>query len=517
MTNPATPDSEPASVTDLADFKARLRAATTDQATPDQVRALLGEPGAPIREFLDAPLKALPLLTPPDAPVQLRLRVELLESHPPIWRQLTLPSDMELDVVHEVMQTAFGWTDSHLHRFALPDDPYAHQTQGILTPFDVAEGDDGVLESELRLDQLLAREGDSLLYTYDFGDEWNHLITVDAVAPLLAEDSMVRCIDGRRSGAAEDVGGVRGWEQLLAVAAGTIDPDYPEQLEVALDMGLRGFVDEVDLAGINRGLDRLAGSGEALDWLHGLAAGSPSNPLATLVAAVGPEAQLHLAGYLAAARAEVFAPIDLAEAEAATWAIRTFLDQVGDGIRLTSAGFLPPARVRALMQELDTDKIWRDGANRESQTYPLLVLREAVTRMGLVRKLRGDLLLTKRGEHLRTAPIELWQHVAERLPLERDECGRDCAVLLLMLVAADEAGSWERVRESLDLLSSMVGWSFGGRGRYGNDAALSTAAETRSVLGWVGTGSLLPGGTVARGLASTPARRLAQAALASWG
>ncbi|WP_255411359.1 hypothetical protein [Cryobacterium sp. Y50] len=39
--------------------------------------------------------------------------------------------------------------------------------------------------------------------------------------------------------------------------------------------------------------------------------------------------------------------------------IQTFLGNVGGGIRLTGAGYLPPARVRALMDELDTEKIWR--------------------------------------------------------------------------------------------------------------------------------------------------------------
>ncbi|WP_130178730.1 plasmid pRiA4b ORF-3 family protein [Cryobacterium sp. SO1] len=518
MTNPANPDSEPANVTDFADFKARFDAATSGAGSEDLIRALMGEPGAGVRGFLDAPLKPLPLLTPPETPVQFRLRVALAGSHPPIWRRLTMPSHLTLDVLHDVLQTAFGWTDSHLHRFSLSADPFARATQGILTSFDVEEGDEGVLESELRLDQLLAKKGASLHYTYDFGDGWNHTIKVEAVAPLAAEDAAVRCIDGRRRGAAEDVGGIDGWEQLLAVAAGTVAPNYPEQLEVALDMGLRGFVDEIDLAEINRGLDRLAGSADALDWLGGLtgAAGTPS-PLAGLFANVGPDAQRHLAGYLASARAAESSPIDVAEAEAATAVIRTFLGQVGDGIRLTSAGYLPPARVQALMRELDTEKIWRGGANRESQTYPLFILREAVTRLGLVRKLRGDLVLTKRGAQLRTAPVQLWQHVAERLPLERDAWGRDCGLLLLMLVAADEAGSWEHTRESLDLLSSMVGWSFGGRGRYGNDAALSEAAETRSVLGWAATGSLLPArGTAARGLDSAAARRLAQAALTSW-
>ncbi|MGO4690578.1 hypothetical protein AB4Y94_07310 [Glaciibacter sp. 2TAF33] len=86
-----------------------------------------------------------------------------------------------------------------------------------------------------------------------------------------------------------------------------------------------------------------------------------------------------------------------------------------------------------------------------------------------------------------------------------------------MLVAAGEAGSWGRIRESLDLLTALVGWSFGGRGGYGNDSALSDASETRAVLGWVGMRTLLPPhGSAARGLETDAARRLARAALTTW-
>jgi len=49
--------------------------------------------------------------------VTYRVRVELEETSPPLWRQLELASDLYLDEVHDVIQAAFGWTDSHLHRF----------------------------------------------------------------------------------------------------------------------------------------------------------------------------------------------------------------------------------------------------------------------------------------------------------------------------------------------------------------------------------------------------------------
>ncbi len=71
------------------------------------------------------------------------------------------------------------------------------------------------------------------------------------------------------------------------------------------------------------------------------------------------------------------------------------LDRVGDeGIRLTGAGYLPPAHVEAAATELGLLEDWIGKGNRESQTLPVLHLRETATKMGLLRKHRGMLLLT---------------------------------------------------------------------------------------------------------------------------
>ncbi len=53
------------------------------------------------------------------------------------------------------------------------------------------------------------------------------------------------------------------------------------------------------------------------------------------------------------------------------------LDRVGDeGIRLTGAGYLPPAHVEAAATELGLLEDWMGKGNRETQTLPVLHLRE---------------------------------------------------------------------------------------------------------------------------------------------
>ncbi|TFD11037.1 plasmid pRiA4b ORF-3 family protein [Cryobacterium sp. TMT1-2-2] len=503
--------SDPDNITDLAAFRAQAAyriAADDHDASVQSVPTDLS--------WGDRGTKPLPLHPVTAGPTQFRLRVDLVGTTSPLWRKLVVPAHLTLDVLHDVLQVAFGFTNSHLHRFALTHDPLGREFEGILTPFDVTEGDIGILESEVRVDQLLTAPGDTLLYTYDFGDDWEHLLTLESVEPQADASTAARCVAGARQGPAEDVGGVNGWEEVLALVADGPGHGYPEQWETVRFLGLTGFVDEIDLDSINRGLDRLAGSTAALDWLRAQPVG-PKGPsaLALLVAGQSPGAQQVLAGYLAAA--DVSLPIDLGEAEAATAVIRTFLGLVGDGIRFTEAGYLPPRAVRTIMTTMDPGHRWRGPANREVQTYPVLQLRETVTLLGLTRKFKGELRLSARGRKLQDDPVALLKYLAASLPAERTAAGSEIALLLLLIVAAGETENLHHVMEQIDQLSSMIGWSYGGGGQYGNLYALQDAFDTREVLGWAGLGQLLPPvGSDSSGLDTARARMLARAALMTW-
>ena len=42
------------------------------------------------------------------------LRIDLLDSDPPIWREIEVPVAMTLRQLHTVVQAAMGWEDAHL-------------------------------------------------------------------------------------------------------------------------------------------------------------------------------------------------------------------------------------------------------------------------------------------------------------------------------------------------------------------------------------------------------------------
>jgi hypothetical protein len=102
--------------------------------------------------------------------VTYRVRIDLDRTTPSLWRRLELASDLFLDDLHDVIQVAFGWTDSHLHRFGAGPEYGSRDTEYHLCPFDVQEGETGVPEDQVRWDEVLVEVGDELFYTYDFGD-----------------------------------------------------------------------------------------------------------------------------------------------------------------------------------------------------------------------------------------------------------------------------------------------------------------------------------------------------------
>ena len=158
-----------------------------------------------------------------------QVRIELLNVKPTIWRRLLLPGNVTLDCVHSVLNGAMGWSDSHLHRFRTGDDPGSSH---FITQIDLDEGEEGVLERDVRLDEVLAEEGDTLWYDYDFGDGWQHVVKVEAILPGPPED--IELLAGGRACPPEDVGGTSGYEGVVRwVESGCATELLPEQFENA--------------------------------------------------------------------------------------------------------------------------------------------------------------------------------------------------------------------------------------------------------------------------------------------
>ncbi len=322
-------------------------------------------------------------------PAIFRVRVDLEGAKPPIWRRLDVRSDIGLDVFHQVLQSAFGWTDSHLHRFALGGNPFDRNAEMFLCPYDVEEGEEGGTPAkDVTLDETLSEPGDVLEYCYDYGDSWDLIIALESVIPLEESAAVAVCIDGRRAAPPEDCGGLREAAQLAEVLK---DPTHFDLNEI--NQALNEPYAQLGVSGVDPRL---------VELLNRLRYTSIGDGLVQRVMSLA-QRQLDIS---AAEKAEALHPF--------LW----FLDHVGaGGLPLTSAGYLKPDDVKALAVVIPTMADWIGAANRESQTFPVLWFRESVQKLGLVRKYRAKLLLTKAGASVQGDAEALWRYIASKLPL----------------------------------------------------------------------------------------------------
>ena len=104
-----------------------------------------------------------------------QLKITLLDVQPPVWRRLLVPGATTLSTLNHIIQTAMGWTNSHLHRFEAGGISYQMPDPDF--PFE----EDQRNERGVRLDQVLTGPGAQGLYVYDFGDYWVHEVLVEKI------------------------------------------------------------------------------------------------------------------------------------------------------------------------------------------------------------------------------------------------------------------------------------------------------------------------------------------------
>ena len=106
-----------------------------------------------------------------------RLKITLDSVKPAVLRRVEVPFDIRLDRLHLTIQAAKGWTNSHLYELRARD-------VGWSTPLPGIHGGGDFLDArKARLDDVLEDIGTKTLrYIYDFGDGWEHTITIERLA-----------------------------------------------------------------------------------------------------------------------------------------------------------------------------------------------------------------------------------------------------------------------------------------------------------------------------------------------
>ncbi|GDY10995.1 hypothetical protein LBMAG52_44830 [Planctomycetia bacterium] len=151
-----------------------------------------------------------------------QFKFTLLGSKPPIWRRIQV-EDCTLDKLHEHIQTAMGWTNSHLHQFEIKGERYGDPE--LLD--DGFEEFDCVDSTKTNLSQILPTTDKrfSFTYEYDFGDGWEHEILFEGSPQKEPGKKYPLCLEGARACPPEDVGGIGGFYEFLEALA---DPKHEQ-------------------------------------------------------------------------------------------------------------------------------------------------------------------------------------------------------------------------------------------------------------------------------------------------
>jgi len=136
-----------------------------------------------------------------------QIRVTLNGSKPPIWRKLAVPSDIVLDELHEVIQIAMGWTNSHLHQFRLHDKGLKPSPQEMARRFQRDEWGDDFL-GRMRGERVFVAEVTSWGDPSDLGGEDEEEFTLGLGAHH-------RGAEDRRAQAGRRVSALPRWQESL--------------------------------------------------------------------------------------------------------------------------------------------------------------------------------------------------------------------------------------------------------------------------------------------------------------
>jgi hypothetical protein len=138
----------------------------------------------------------------------LQLKIQLQGvTKPPIWRKIEVKENDTLYDLHNIIQGAMGWHNAHLHQFIL-----GQQYFGLPSPYDdFVEMNDS---RKVKIGQILKTVKSKIVYEYDFGDNWEHLVTLEAITAAEKGVKYPRLLQGKGACPPEDCSGCWGYEDL---------------------------------------------------------------------------------------------------------------------------------------------------------------------------------------------------------------------------------------------------------------------------------------------------------------
>ncbi|MDZ4774360.1 MAG: plasmid pRiA4b ORF-3 family protein [Planctomycetota bacterium] len=184
-------------------------------------------------------------------PTHLKFKVELQGARPSVWRRFLLHPLASFGELHDAIQVACGWDDSHLSQFfatrawrdSIGGSPDGEDPEG-----------NPVVDAHRVTLMSWFKNHKRCLYVYDFGDEWHHVVRFEGKVEL-ADAFERKLLDGGRAFPPEDCGGIGGYERCVEIVSRPVAPDEDDDLSERREWLSTWDPNRFDLAATARAFD----------------------------------------------------------------------------------------------------------------------------------------------------------------------------------------------------------------------------------------------------------------------
>lgn len=160
-----------------------------------------------------------------------QFKITLQGIKPPVWRRIQVPQTYTFWDMHVAIQDVMGWSDYHLHEFEI-----MNPSTGLKVNIGLPDDEFGrkvLVGWNQKIADYFSMENPYADYVYDFGDYWEHKITLEKILPREENVDYPVCIKGKRACPPEDVGGIGGYEDFIEIIKNPDHEEYEELLEWA--------------------------------------------------------------------------------------------------------------------------------------------------------------------------------------------------------------------------------------------------------------------------------------------
>jgi hypothetical protein len=195
---------------------------------------------------------------------QFKIQLSGLEN-PKVWREFVVDENITFHEFHFIIQICMDWENYHMYQFS-PKGYGSYPSFELKTPYSESEfspisklkkGLELTYDtSKAKLSDYFTAKGQKITYIYDFGDDWEHIISLKKIWPGPTAHPMLVAGEGKCP--PEDCGGIWGYEALKKTVSNPDHPEYEDMREwLGMEKGDVWDATEFDMAEVNEVLMRL--------------------------------------------------------------------------------------------------------------------------------------------------------------------------------------------------------------------------------------------------------------------